>query len=88
MGLFGGIKKEVYINKLVQSYRMIYECGDYTAIECLRSNYTADELKIILDYFLKRADDDTVDPANLFDDHPYKESKEYVRAINIKNLGK
>lgn len=48
MGIFDKLKKEIYINKLVRTYKEVYECDDTTSINTLRKNYTKDELKLIL----------------------------------------
>jgi hypothetical protein len=48
MGIFDIFKKEIYINKLVRTYKEVYECDDTTSINTLRKNYTKDELKLIL----------------------------------------
>ncbi|MHA1878578.1 MAG: hypothetical protein ACTSUC_19210 [Promethearchaeota archaeon] len=53
MGLLGFFKKELYINRLVATYRLVYNCDDMTAIKNLRNNYTEQELKQILDDLLK-----------------------------------
>ena len=47
MGFLETIKKEIYINRLVTSYKIVYGCDDMTSIENLRQNYTKDELKKI-----------------------------------------
>lgn len=47
MGFFKGAKKEYYINRLVKSFKLYYHCGDMAAIECLRKNYSVQELKWI-----------------------------------------
>lgn len=47
MGLFSVLKKEKYVNYLVLAFKMVYGCGDMAAIECLRKNYTKNELKEI-----------------------------------------
>ena len=53
MNLLGALKKELYINKLTATYRMVYNCDDWTAFKNLRNNYTEQELKQILDDLLK-----------------------------------
>lgn len=47
MGLFSVLKKGKYVNHLVLAFKMVYSCGDMAAIECLRKNYTEQELKVI-----------------------------------------
>ena len=49
MGVFNFIKKEIYINRLARSYKEVFHCDDMVAIKNLRSNYTKDELKEIID---------------------------------------
>jgi len=51
MGIFDIFKKEAYINRLVHSYKVVYECDDATAINTLRKNSSKDELKLILDKY-------------------------------------
>lgn len=41
------MEKELYINQLVAAFRITHNCGDMAAIECLRRNYSLDELKDI-----------------------------------------
>lgn len=51
MGLFSFIQKEILINRLVRNYKEAYHCDDMSAIMNLRSNYSKDELKEIINEF-------------------------------------
>ena len=49
MGFLKSIRKEVLINRLVRSYKLVYYCSDETAINNLRNNYSFEELKEIIE---------------------------------------
>jgi|TARA_B110000259_G_C13688748_1_gene271462 hypothetical protein len=53
MGLFGFFKKEIYVNKLVVSYKDVHLCDDMVAINNLRQRYSAKDLKEILQILKK-----------------------------------
>ena len=48
MGIFDFFKKEIYVNKLVVSYKDVHLCDDMVAINNLRQRYSAKDLKEIL----------------------------------------
>ena len=45
MGIFDFFKKEIYVNKLVVSYKDVHLCDDMVAINNLRQRYSAKDLK-------------------------------------------
>jgi hypothetical protein len=71
------VKKEFYINKLVNAYKIVYSCGDMEAIECLRRNYTEIELKDILNRIKKAKKYESLDSV-LINNPPFKEDTEIV----------
>jgi len=42
------LRKEIYINRLARTYTKIFDCDDMAAINNMRANYSASELKEIL----------------------------------------
>jgi hypothetical protein len=56
MGIFDFFKKEIYINKLVISYKDVHMCDDMMAIRNLRQRYSAKDLKEILQILKKEED--------------------------------
>ena len=87
MGLFGGLKKEGYINKLALSFRAVYGCGDYAAFVCLRKNYTLDELKNIFDDLTREEEQGTIH-FRLLNNPPFKDDPEKVFEVDMKWGGK
>lgn len=87
MGLFDSLKKESYINRLVKSYRSVYGCGNFAAVECLRANYTLEELKDIYNAFLK---EDKAGPLSmrLLPLQPFFEDPAVVKAIDARYGGR
>ena len=85
MGLFGSIKKEVCINALAQHFKIMYRCGDYAAIECLRKNYTLQELQGILDLIETAI---KIGEPELIDSSPFKEDQGTVSLIDARYRGK
>jgi|TARA_B100000787_G_C16130909_1_gene267307 hypothetical protein len=53
MGIFDFFKKEIYVNKLVVSYKDVHLCDDMVAINNLRQRYSAKDLKEILQILKK-----------------------------------
>ena len=49
MGIFSFFKKEIYVNKLVRSYRDVHLCNDMQAINNLRERYSVGQLKNIIE---------------------------------------
>lgn len=47
MGIFDLFKKEIYVNKLVLSYKDVHMCDDMVAINNLRRGYSTKDLKEI-----------------------------------------
>ena len=88
MGIFGNIKKEMYINRLVRVFQMAYGCGDMAAIFCLRSDYTKDELKRIFDRLseVEKSNDPLSGDLKLelFYNPPFKEKFEDVVLLDEK----
>jgi|GEM_PF-1840356 len=84
MGIFGILKKELYVNRLATVYKLSYDCCDMAAIECLRKNYSTKELREILE-LLKEAEKkvDINTALNLC--RPFKEEYEEVLKI-AKNI--
>ena len=72
MGFFSFITKEKYINRLVKSYKIVYECDDMTSIKNLRENYTKDELKSILETLEKSENRGSLDLTLLLK-NPFKD---------------
>ncbi len=92
MGIFSTIKKEVYINKLVEPYCLFYASGDMEAIRILRENYSVNELKIIVSIIEKNIknmlkqsksigwsvpDKKTLIMQALVKENPFKESRRF-----------
>ena len=48
MGIFDLFKKEIYVNRLVLSYKDVHLCDDMVAINNLRRGYSTKDLKEIL----------------------------------------
>ena len=48
MGIFNFFKKEIYVNRLVISYKKVHLCDDMVAIDNLRKGYSTKDLKEIL----------------------------------------
>ena len=48
MGIFDIFKKEIYVNRLVLSYKDVHMCDDMVAINNLRRGYSTKDLKEIL----------------------------------------
>jgi hypothetical protein len=48
MGIFDFFKKEIYVNRLVISYKDVHMCDDMVAINNLRRGYSTKDLKKIL----------------------------------------
>ena len=48
MGIFDLFKKEIYVNRLVLSYKDVHMCDDMVAINNLRRGYSTKDLKEIL----------------------------------------
>ena len=88
MGLFGNLKKELYINQLVQSYRLFYGCRDIAAIECMRRNYSANELKGILDQLKKAAGGKIITALKLEAIAPFKEKPSELAKIDVAHDGR
>ena len=82
MGFLGNLKKEFYINQLVSSYRLFYGCGDMAAIECMRRNYSANELKGILDNLKKAAGGKIITGVELEAISPFKEKPSEVSKMD------
>ena len=53
MGIFDFFKKEIYVNKLVVSYKDVHLCDDMVAINNLIQRYSAKDLKEILQILKK-----------------------------------
>ena len=47
MGIFDLFKKEIYVNRLVLSYKDVHMCDDMVAINNLRRGYSTKDLKEI-----------------------------------------
>ena len=47
MGILKSIKREKYINRLVKTYRYVYNCNDMEALINLRKHYSFEELERI-----------------------------------------
>ena len=69
MGIFAFIRKEIMINRLVKNYKDIFYCDDMSAIKNLRYNYSAEELKEILDVLRKSPIHIREDIKSLFKPH-------------------
>lgn len=87
MGLFGSLKKEMYINKLVSTYKLYYNCGDMAAIECLRKKYSANELKNIMSNIQKFVGGKVVAQFEIKKIAPFKEDHDEVSIIDMKHGG-
>tara|TARA_B100000683_G_scaffold274507_1_gene322881 strand:+ start:62 stop:292 length:231 start_codon:yes stop_codon:yes gene_type:complete len=48
MGIFDIFRKEIYVNRLVLSYKDVHMCDDMVAINNLRRGYSTKDLKEIL----------------------------------------
>jgi len=88
MGFLGNLKKELYINQLVSSYRLFYGCGDMAALECMRNNYSAKELKGILDQLKKAVGGKVITGFELEAISPFKEKPTEVAKIDTKHGGR
>ena len=53
MRIFDFFKKEIYVNRLVISYKDVHMCDDMVAINNLRQRYSAKDLKEILQILKK-----------------------------------
>jgi len=80
------MKKELYINQLVSVYRLVYNCGDMAAIECMRRFYTEYELKDIL-AVLKSAEDQGKLDYILANNSPFKETADIVMEYDLIHNG-
>ena len=69
MGLFNGFKKEIYINRLVRNYKLVYNCDDISAIKNMRTNYNSNELKEIIDEIKENSNQSLLSLRLLFKDH-------------------
>lgn len=87
MGLFIFFKKEKYINYLASTYKLYYGCGDMAAIECMRNNYSADELKEIIERIEKYVGGKSVHLHQIQSLAPFKEDPSEVSRINMKHGG-
>ena len=48
MGIFDIFRREIYVNRLVLSYKDVHKCDDMVAINNLRRGYSVKDLKEIL----------------------------------------
>jgi len=87
MGFFGNLKKETYINQLASSFKLLYDCGDMAAIECMRKNYSANELKIILNELKEIAGGKVITRFELEQSSPFKENYDEVAEIDRRHSG-
>jgi hypothetical protein len=88
MGLFNFAKKELYINMLVSTYKLYYNCGDMAAIMCMRKNYTAKELKGIYKNIKKTVGGKSVSLLQIEILAPFKEAISEVLKVDNKYGGK
>ena len=87
MGLFSFFKKEKYINYLASTYKLYYNCGDMAAIECMRNNYSADELKEIMKNIEEYVGGKSISLLQLKSLAPFKEDLSEVSTIDLKHGG-
>jgi len=86
MGILSAIKKEWYINHLTGAFKIVYRCGDFAAIECMRKHYSFDELKSIYAELLEAEDRGSLD-MHLRVSSPFKDSPDIVETIDAKHRG-
>jgi hypothetical protein len=69
MGLLRTLKKEIYINRLVRNYKVIFDCDDMIAIKNLRQNYDESELREIIKEIRENPNQSLLSLRLLFKDH-------------------
>jgi len=88
MGLFSNLKKEMYINKLVTTYKLYYNCGDMAAIMLLRENYSSNELKTLVKDIKNAIGGKTIFKYEIDLIAPFKEDFSVVQVIDLQYGGK